>query len=224
MNFLSFCLILRTYIKLVHNRPLQPNLSDTARNLQLAKKNRNLMLFIFVGAPLVIFSLKKSAVQLKDLGSVNVSIESSTESQINNSSNINNNNSSLFWLITTIYNKIPNWLKLLFSLLFITVFVLKLLGFSSSFVFLNNIFYVKIYIYISVVLAILFQLFEILMLYLFSTKKIKISEVLPDFVINWLKQIELVSTRTEYITEFKNSCYREIVIYLIIVIVFTIIS
>lgn len=224
MNFLSFCLILRTYIKLVHNRPLQPNLSDTARNLQLAKKNRNLMLFIFVGAPLVIFSLKKSAVQLKDLGSVNVSIESSTESQINNSSNINNNNSSLFWLITTIYNKIPNWLKLLFSLLFITVFVLKLLGFSSSFVFLNNIFYLKIYIYISVVLAILFQLFEILMLYLFSTKKIKISEVLPDFVINWLKQIELVSTRTEYITEFKNSCYREIVIYLIIVIVFTIIS
>ena len=62
------------------------------------------------------------------------------------------------------------------------------------------------------------------MLYLFSTKKIKISEVLPDFVINWLKQIELVSTRAEYITEFKNSCYREIVIYLIIVIVFTIIS
>ena len=222
MNVLSFGLILRTYIKLIHNRPLQPNLSDSARKLALVQKNRNLMLFVILGAPFVIFTLKNTAVKLKDLGSINVSLESSNQSEINNSSSINN--STLFWLITTVYNKIPNCLKFLFSLLFLSVFVLKLLGFNSIFVFLNNSYYLKLYIYISVILAIFFQLFQIFLLHLFSTKKIKISAVLPEFVINWLKEIELVSTNPDYIASFKYICYREIIIYIIILIIFTIFS
>ena len=122
MNFLSFGLVVRTYIKYVHNRPLNANLSSAARKIEQASRDRNLKVFVLLGAPLVIFSLKNSAIKLKlrDMGSVNVSLESITESQLSNSSNINSNlskDSVLFWFITTLNNKIPYWLKFLFSFL-----------------------------------------------------------------------------------------------------------
>ena len=59
-------------------------------------------------------------IKLRDMGSINVSLESITESQLSSNSSINSNlskDSVLFWFITTLNNKIPYWLKFLFSFL-----------------------------------------------------------------------------------------------------------
>lgn len=91
---------------------------------------------------------------------------------------LNNKNSGLFMFLSfgmigtigrsgsSIINKIPNWVKFLFKFLVLSVFVLKLLGFNSIFDFLNNTYYLKIFIYISVVFAIILQLLDILLVYL----------------------------------------------------------
>ena len=57
-----------------------------------------------------------------------------------------NNNSYFYWLINTINNKMPNWLKYLFLTILISVFLLKLLGFVNILDFVLNPYYIKIYI------------------------------------------------------------------------------
>ena len=86
--------------------------------------------------------------------------------------------------------KIPNWLKLIFSLLLVIILVLKLLGLSSLDV-LNNPYYIKIFSYISCSLAIFYELLNLYLLHKFTNKNIKISEVLPEFIINWLQEFEV---------------------------------
>lgn len=49
-------------------------------------------------------------------------------------------------------------------------------------------------------------------------------EVLPDFLINWIKNLEVLSGSKEGVREFKNGCYREISMYIIIIIIVTLIS
>ena len=90
-----------------------------------------------------------------------------------------NNKSSLFLLMSSLYKKLPNWVKLIFKFLFLSIIILKLLGFSSIFEFLSNIYYLKMSVYVTCTLATLYQLFDVFMLYLIYNKKIKISEVLP---------------------------------------------
>lgn len=93
-------------------------------------------------------------------------------------------NSSLFLLLGNINKKIPNWVKLIFKLLFLSILVLKLLGFSSILDIFYNLYNLKIYIYITCLLAILYQILNIYLLYIFTNKNTKISEVLPEFIIN----------------------------------------
>jgi hypothetical protein len=55
-------------------------------------------------------------------------------------------------------------------------------------------------------------------------KNLKISEVLPQFLINWLKEIETSSSTKEGIKEFKKTCYTEIWIYTVMFIIFILVS
>jgi hypothetical protein len=122
--------------------------------------------------------------------------------------------------LSNINKKIPNWVKLLLKLL-----LLSILGFSSIFIFffLSNINYIKIFSYFSCSLVIIFQLFNLYLLHKFSNKNIKISAegLLPDFIINWLKDIEIISSNKKSINEFKKTCYIEILVYLLIIILIT---
>ena len=113
----------------------------------------------------------------------------------------------------------PSLVKLVFKLIFSIVLVLKLLGFSSIFEVITNTYYLKMYTLTLCSLATLYQLSSIYLLYIFIKKNPKIPEFLPEFLINWLKEFEELSKAEScYFKDFKKSCYTEIAIYLVVII------
>ena len=234
VNFISFSLILKSYMKYVHNRPYDTNLNAMQRQVQQKIRNRNLAIFVFLGAPTILYCLRQSSISIKNVGSINFPLSESSSLALQSSgyspsvrsdTQINNNNSSniinSILLLSNINKKIPNWVKLLFKLLLFSILVLKLLGFNSILDVFNNLYYIKIFSYISGSLAIIYQLFNLYLLYKFSNKNINISEILPNFIINWLKEFEVICSSKESINEFKNICYIQILIYILILILIT---
>jgi len=158
---------------------------------------------------MAMFLLKSASIPTTELFSLTIGEDSQIAK--NNSNLIN---SILF--LSTLNNKIPNWLKIFFRILFVTILVLKLSGFSFLSVFSINMFYVKVAYYILFSLIICYYLLTLYFLHLFSNKKIQISEVLPEFLIKWLKDIETMSTTKAEIKEFKTNCYMQITVYLLL--------
>jgi hypothetical protein len=173
MNFVGFSLVLRSFMKYVHNRPFEPNITLVKRRIEEATRNRQLAAFILIGAPLTLLFLKQSAISIKDMVSINVPVESNTKSLIEgNGSNIITTDSNLFLLLSrgwsNLNKKIPSWVKIVFRLLFIILLILKLLGFNNIIDVIYNTYYLKMYIYISCSLAIIFQLLNLYLLHKFS--------------------------------------------------------
>jgi len=69
-------------------------------------------------------------------------------------------------------------------------------------------YYIKVAYYIIFSLIISYHLLNLYLLHKFSTKQIKILEVLPEFVINRLKEVEMMSTTKAEIKEFKTMLSR----------------
>jgi hypothetical protein len=216
VNLISYSFRLRSYKKQVYNRPYPLNISAAEREIQLAARNRQLAIFAIVGAPLAIMFLRRTAIQLKDMISINYSLGSSSDK-------VTKNNSGLLLLLSNLNKKTPNWIKIFFILLFISIIVIKLLGIGII-EFINNMYYLKIFSYFSCSLAIIFQLINLYLLHKFSNKNIKISEVLPDFIIKWMKEFEVLSSSKVTIIEFKKDCYIHLCIYIVLVIIVTFIS
>lgn len=174
IHTVSFGLLLKGYMKYVHNRPYEINIDS--KTLEALKKNinRNLALFVFLGIPVILICLKHPAIKLK--------------------------NTFCLQIISPLKNKIPNWIKLIIIFLSISIVVLKLLG-------------IKIFFYVSCFLAINYLLFNWYLLLKFTYNKIRISNVLPEFLINWLKKFELLSSNEENIKILKKICYIKIFIY-----------
>ena len=221
VNFIGYSFMLKYFMKYVHNRPYAPNLNSMERQLQQQMRNRQLAFFIIFGTPAILVCLRKSAISLKDLSTVDIPLGISNNSQIDNNNNSNMINSTLFIILSKVNNKIPNWLKLfILFILLLNILFLKLLGFNISDL-INNIYYLKIYFYITNSLLIIYQLFNLYLLHKFSNDNIKISNVLPDFLINWLKEFEILSSTKENINEFKKTCYIYLLIYILIIILIT---
>ena len=127
-------------------------------------------------------------------------------------------NSGFFMMLTNLNKKIPHWVKLFFKLLFLFIVIVKLLGFKSIFDVFFNLYYFKMYGYISCSLVIIYQLLNLYFLHKFNNKSFKISDILPEFLISWLKEFEEICNSREAIKEFKNMCYIQIGIYLTIII------
>lgn len=125
------------------------------------------------------------------------------------------NSSSLKFLN---YIKIPVWLNYTFQSIFIYVFVVKLIW-GGNFSELFNPDYIRIYTYLVGAIAILFELLELLLIYLFSKKYFTISEFLPNFIINWLKGLDILSKNIALVKSIKDSSYKHIVIYIIMIII-----
>jgi len=183
MNFIGFNLILRSYIKHVHNRPYAPNLDIASRRLQEIGRNRSLLGFVIFGAPLVLLSLKHTAISLKNMASIDISLGNPVDLSHTDNNNSNIINKSFFLLISNLKNKIPKWVKLFFIIIGLILFVLKFLGLNFL-EFIDSSYYLKIYLYITGSLAILYQILKLYLLHLFIKKKVQISEVLPQFLIN----------------------------------------
>ena len=100
--------------------------------------------------------------------------------------------------------------------------VLKLLGFNVIDIMINT-YYFKMYMYIMYSLIILHLILNLYLLHRFYTKAVKIPEFLPEFVINWLKLFEEMSSNKESVKYFKNMFYLEIGLYTLIIIIVTLI-
>ena len=97
-----------------------------------------------------------------------------------------------------------------------------MLGFNQILGVLNNLFYIKLFFYLSASLAIIYQLLNLYFLQKFiNNKDFIIPEVLPEFVKNWLCNIKIISFNSNAIKDLKNSWYFHMLIYLIIIILFT---
>ena len=220
VNFIGFSLMMRSYMKFVHNRPFEPDITTIEKQIQQKARNRNLALFVFFWAPAILWCVKNSAPSLKNMININHDFSSASNSQINNNNTSNIVNS--IFLFSYINNKIPSWIKLLFKLIFFSMIVLKLLGFNFLDV-LNNVYYLKIFSYVSCSLAITYQLLNLYLIYKFYKKNTPpaIPEFLPNFIINWLKEFEILGSTNESFNEFKNMCYREILVYLLLITLIT---
>ena len=74
------------------------------------------------------------------------------------------------------------------------------------------------YVLITSSLVIIYQLVNLYLIHKFSKKDTIIPEILPEFVINWLKEFEILKTSKISVKEFKNMCYIQICIYLAIIV------
>ncbi len=223
---IGYGFVLKNYVKYVHNRPY-PDLSP--RNLLHHQRirNRQLMLFAVLGAPIVIGALRYTSVYFKNMISINVlpsdhytSPSQRGERLLPDSNNSNNLSNSYLWLLLSkLNNKLPNWLKSVFKLLLIGIFIIKLLGYKTILTILDNRFYFKLAGIIICLLIIIYDLLNIYLLYKFSKKDMKISEFLPKFIQKKLKMFEDISSVNEDIKIFKDMYYRNIFVYFLIILV-----
>ena len=222
-NAVGYGLMLKSYMRYVHNRPWDVGLNSQKIEAQKILRNRQLGIFCILGAPLTMLILRSTAIPIKDMFSL--TIGGGENSQVaNNNLNENSNPFNSILFLSYLNKKIPRWLKIFFKILFVTILVLKLLGFSFLSVFLIDMYYIKVAYYIIFSLIISYHLLNLYLLHKFSTKQIKILEVLPEFVINRLKEVEMMSTTKAEIKEFKTMCYLEITVYLSLMIITIIVT
>jgi hypothetical protein len=209
MSGLSYGFMLNSFVKHVHKRPYPQDLTVEKLNKEILRRNKNLLLFAFLGAPLSIILFNKTGLMFSDMVTLKYNLSSPIESDTSN-------NLGLFLFLKNLNKKIPYGFKFLFSLTFVSLSIIKLLGYSII-EFFSDIHNIENFTIISALIAIIIQLTDLYFLHRISTKKMKISEVLPDFIINYLKGIEIASSSKVAIKEFKKECYIQICIYLVII-------
>lgn len=216
-NTLSFTMILKTYLKFVHNRAYPSGITPNQLQVMRTVRERHLSLFCVFGIPLVMLAVK--SMKPKDALSVTFSSEGvSTSSSllINNESNLNK--SSLFLIASKINKFIPNSFKVFIKLSLFILLIIKFLGFNYIDIFIST-YYLKFIIYIIGISAINFQILNLYLLNKFSSKEVTIPSILPDFIINWLNEFKMICESKESINEFKKLYYIEILVYIIILVI-----
>lgn len=114
--------------------------------------------------------------------------------------------------------RMPDGLKFGFKFGFVLILVLKLLGFSLYTDFYLNHYNWKLLVMTLCVLWILFLLLHIYLIHKFAQKDRQIPQILPEFLIQWLSEFKEIAATPQSIKSFKNMYYREIVLYICILI------
>ena len=126
VNLISYSLLLRGFMKYVHNRPIPENMTPYQRNMERIYRRRLLAGFVLFGAPITYGFIRLSAPSFKDIISISLfdgNVMQGSPSQ---------SNSFLLLLFNKIKNTAsqPSWLKFIFNLLFLSVIFFKLLGYN----------------------------------------------------------------------------------------------
>ena len=215
-NLIGYSLLLKGYMRYVHNRPYDNNLTEIQKKMQNKIRNRLLAGFVFAGAPVMLMALKTVAISTKDMFSIEVNSASTA--------NAEEENISILGFIGLFLNRLPllkhhrAWIKIMFILFFMSILGLKLLGFSLFADFFLNMQNLKLLSNILCVLAIFYLLLNLYLIHKFANKNVNIPTILPEFFIKWLSEFQIIVKTPEGIKEFKNMYYREIVIYSFIII------
>jgi hypothetical protein len=79
VDAIGYGLVLKSYIRYVHNRPMGVGLSPSLLEHKRVIRKRQLALFCLIGAPLTMILLRSSAIPLKDMFSLSIGGESHLE-------------------------------------------------------------------------------------------------------------------------------------------------
>ena len=145
----------------------------------------------------------------------------------NNFTEIDNliyNKNFLILLLSKINSKVQSPIKGFFKVFFSGLLIIKLLGlniFTDVILNKNNLI---IIVYVLSIYNIFFEILSLYIVYSFSNKSLKISSILPDFLINRFKEIETLSNSQPGIEEFKDNSYIHIYLYTGIIILVTLIN
>ena len=213
VNVISYGLVLRSYMKFVHNRPFEKNMDPTAIRLETNLRNRRLAIFYLLSLPAMLVLSNYTAVQIKDIVSIDVDIAGNDN---NNLENNNLNKTGLFLILSNLSKKVPNRIKFFFKWTIIGIIVI----FGS--IFLNYYNYLNIFVYFSTSLVIFYEILNLYFLNRFINKNMKISVVLPQFIINWLKELEEAASNDLTIKIVKENSYIHISIYSVLIFLITI--
>ena len=112
----------------------------------------------------------------------------------------------------------PDWLRFIFILFVLINIVLKLLGYNIIDIFIDY-YLLKNFVCVYCLIIINYHLLSIYLIHKFYSKKIIIPEVLPNFIINWLKEFEIMSDTKEAVKIFSINSYIEISIYFTILLI-----
>ena len=159
-NAIGYSIIMKTYKTLYHDIPCPKNYDNAQKIKWELTKRRHFFAFAVVGAPLILYTLRLYSIGLKDMITVSVTGNGSSEAQTSSSSKFLASGLSLL-------PKIPNWVKLLFKLFFISLLLLKIFGVSSIFDIIYNVYYLKIFIISYSTIVILYLILNIYLIYLF---------------------------------------------------------
>ena len=125
-------------------------------------------------------------------------------------------------MLVELYKNLPFLLTLLFIIILCVFGILKfdrLAGKGISiWVFLNSDYYIKIYFFLTISLAILYFLIKLYTIHKFLTKNIQISEVLPKFIYNWLKDIQMLTRSKLGRKDMIENTYLNLGIYLVLMV------
>ena len=80
----------------------------------------------------------------------------------------------------------------------------------------NNIFYIKLVVLFVYVLFTLYDLFELYLIHKFKNSQLSISELWPNFIINWLEGYKAISENDDSIKDFKNLTYTHVSINFVV--------
>jgi len=229
-NFLGYGLILNSYMKHIHNRPFKPNLSQTELKIQHLQRRRFAYCFSLGIAPMMVLGSKYAALKLKDIFSIDLfslsgqGSESGVISDNSKSLDTSNkiNTSGLFGLfLIKLKQKLSEPMKLIFIFLFCLFTIFKLLGYNLNDIINTELtlVYFRTYFYVVIFLMIIYIIIHLLLLHIFyKNNKIKIPKILPEFLINWIKEFKTVTKTKAAFESFKQEYYIQLYLYLFILI------
>jgi hypothetical protein len=107
-NAVGYGLLIKSYMKYVHNRPMDKYVTPKNIEAQKLLRNRQLGLFCILGAPITMLILRSTAIPIKEMFNL-TSLTIGGGSQLaNNDSNSNSNSINSILFLSYLNKKIPS--------------------------------------------------------------------------------------------------------------------
>uniref|UniRef100_UPI0030FEBCBF hypothetical protein n=1 Tax=Singerocybe alboinfundibuliformis TaxID=1346812 RepID=UPI0030FEBCBF len=211
LGLTSMCLIYKGVVKTYEYNVFKnvPYFASEKHRIEyLRMKSKAVKNFMILGAPIItaaIFYGKNVALPLNIHDSLDINISEQPITNLKPNTELNQVNvlTSGLGFFSIIKNKIPKWLsttiKIVISILFLN-YLMDYVGANSTLNVINTPNF-KLIIFMLGVCSSLFliisNILNLYLFYMFSKDKIKISEYLPQFILDWLNQIKNISKAEE---------------------------
>lgn len=204
----SYGLLLKVYIKTIHNHPLPKFSNSKQKGVYMLNRQKSLLLFAFMGAPLILIAVKTIKPDFPDFWK---SVPSTDLSNTNDGWSEPKFDLSLGLILSHLKE---HYLKYIFIIFFIIVLILNF----HKILFWETLRWLKLGMCLSG-LWILYRIsfLVILQIHINNKRSGKIvsrgTSVLPDFIIDWFNSYSSLVESEEMISVFKDQAYKDVYIY-----------